>query len=149
MARGATDHPNVAGTRLGARLDDGHAVGPAQGLPVLHLSGECDFDTVPQVDRFLRRRLGPLYRRRSLVIDLAEVTLIDSSFIGFLVNLVAEQRRAHAELVLVRPAGQVRRVLCMVGLPNLVPVYGSVQDALDAVRGASAPLIPPLFSFAG
>jgi anti-anti-sigma factor len=113
------------------------------------LSGECDFDTLPQVDRFLRRRLGPLYGRRSLVIDLADVTLVDSSFIGFLVGLVGEQRRARAELVLARPAGQVRRVLGLVGLPNLVPVYDSVEEALAAVRGARAPLIPPAYSVAG
>jgi len=140
---------NVAGTRLAVRLDDVLAAGAVEAPPVLHLSGECDFDTVPQVDRFLRRRLGPLYRRRSLVLDLAEVTLVDSSFIGFLVSLVAEQRRARAELVLTRPVGQVRKVLCLVGLPNLVPVYDSVEEALVAVRGASAPLIPPAYSFAG
>jgi anti-anti-sigma factor len=149
VARGSSDHGDVTGTRLGARLDDAPAAGRTQGPPVLRLSGECDFDTVPQIDGFLRRRLGPLYRRRSFVIDLADVTLVDSSFVGFVVNLVAEQRRAGAELVLARPVGQVRRMLCTVGLPNLVPVYGSVEEALAALRGARAPLIPPAYFVAG
>ena len=149
MARRSSDNANVTGTRLGVRLDLSAVAGPSPVPPVLHLSGECDFDTLPQVDRFLRRRLGPLYGRRSLVIDLADLTLVDSSFIGFLVSLVGEQRRARAELVLARPAGQVRRVLGLVGLPNLVPVYDSVEEALAAVCGARAPLIPPAYSVAG
>jgi anti-anti-sigma factor len=116
---------------------------------VLRLAGEFDIDTVPEVDRFLRRRLGPLYQRRSLVIDLHDVTLVDSSFIGFVVRLVGDQRRERAELVLARPVGHVRTVLCLVGLPNLVPVYESLEECLSAVREARAPLIPPVFSATG
>jgi anti-anti-sigma factor len=118
-------------------------------VPVLRLAGEFDIDTVPEVDRFLRRRLGPLYQRRSLVIDLHDVTLVDSSFIGFVVRLVGDQRRERAELVLARPVGHVRTVLCLVGLPNLVPVYESLEECLSAVREARAPLIPPVFSATG
>ena len=57
------------------------------------------------------------------MIDLARTTFVDSSFIGFLVRLFGEQRATRKELVLVRPAGQVRRALALVGLPNLVPVF--------------------------
>jgi anti-sigma B factor antagonist len=133
------------------RLRLEHAVeGDGSGsVPVLRLAGAFDIDTVPEIDRFLRRRLGPLYQRRSLLIDLHDVTLVDSSFIGFLVRLVGEQRRGRGELVLARPVGHVRTVLCMVGLPNLVPVYESLDEALSAVREARAPLIPPVFSAAG
>ena len=46
--------------------------------PVLELSGEFDLDTVPHIDRFLRRRLGPLYHQDHLVIDLAGTTFVDS-----------------------------------------------------------------------
>jgi len=136
------------GLRVGLRLDDASRAA-LETPPVLRLAGECDFDTVPEVDRFLRRRLGPLYHRRSLVIDLADVTLVDSSFVGFVVRLATEQRRARAELVLARPVGQVRKVLCLVGLPNLVPVYDSLDEALRVVREARAPLIPPAYSVAG
>jgi hypothetical protein len=61
------------------------------------------------------------------------------------VRLVREQRGAGKELLLVRPAGQVRRLLAIVGLPNLVPVFDSLDDALRSLRTGPLPLIPPRF----
>ncbi len=145
--RGDSVDATAAGVRL--RLEKAAPAGAAGGVPVLRLAGEFDIDTVPEIDRFLRRRLGPLYQRRSLVIDLRDVTFVDSTFIGFVVRLVGEARRGRGELVLAQPVGRVRSLLCVVGLPNLVPVYESLDEALSAVRGATAPLIPPAFNLAG
>ena len=113
---------------------------------VLELCGEFDVDTVPDIDRFLRRNLGPLYHQEHLVIDLAATTFVDSSFIAFLVRLVTDQRARHKELVLARPAGQVRRVLALVGLPNVVPVFESVDEAVSTLMSGRLPVIPPAFS---
>lgn len=116
--------------------------------PVLELHGEFDLDTVPDIDRFLRRNLGPLYHQDHLVIDLAATTFVDSSFIAFLVRLVTNQRARRKELVLARPSGQVRRVLALVGLPNVVPVYESVDEAMVTLASGRLPVIPPAFSSA-
>jgi anti-anti-sigma factor len=113
--------------------------------PVLALEGEFDIDSVPEIDRFLRRHLGPMYHRRHLVMDLGDVTFIDSSFIGFLVRLLRAQRETRRELLLVRPAGQVRRALALVGLPNVVPVFESVEEAVGMLREDHLPVIPPPF----
>lgn len=115
------------------------------GPSILELEGEFDLDTVPEIDRFLRRNLGPLYHQDHLVIDLARTTFVDSSFIGFLVRLSAAQRAQRCELLLVRPGGQVRRVLCVVGLPNVVPVFETVEAAVDSLLSGRLPLIPPAF----
>ena len=126
-----------------------HLVGSQEAVtaaPVLELCGEFDLDTVPEIDRFLRRNLGPLYHQEHLVIDLAATTFIDSSFIAFLVRLVTEQRARRKELVLARPAGQVRRVLALVGLPNVVPVFESVDEAVATLTSGRLPVIPPAFS---
>jgi anti-anti-sigma factor len=119
--------------------------GAAATPPVLELSGEFDLDTVPEIDRFLRRNLGPLYHQDHLVIDLATTTFVDSSFIAFLVRLLTDQRARRKELVLVRPAGQVRRVLALVGLPNVVPVFESVEEAVATLMSGRPPAIPPAF----
>ena len=116
--------------------------------PILELSGEFDLDTVPHIDRFLRRHLGPLYHQDHLVIDLAATTFVDSSFIAFLVRLLTDQRARRKELVLVQPAGQVRRVLALVGLPNVVPVFESVDEAVAMLVSGRLPVIPPAFSSA-
>jgi anti-sigma B factor antagonist len=113
--------------------------------PVLELRGEFDLDTVPEIDRFLRRRLGPLYHQQHLVIDLDGTTFVDSSFIAFLVRLVSDQRAKRKELVLARPRGQVRRVVALVGLHNVVPVFESVEEAVAALVSGELPVIPPAF----
>jgi len=120
----------------------------AAAPPVLQLTGEFDLDTVPDIDRFLRRNLGPLYHQDHLVIDLAATTFVDSSFVAYLVRLLNDQRARRKELVLVRPAGQVRRVLALVGLPNVVPVFESLEEALGTLMSGSLPVIPPAFSSA-
>jgi anti-sigma B factor antagonist len=117
--------------------------------PVLELEGEFDLDTVPEIDRFLRRTLGPLYHQEHLVIDLAKTTFIDSSFVGFLVRLSVAQRAKRRELLLVRPEGQVRRVFGIVGLANVVPVFETIEAAVDSLVSGRLPLIPPAFRAAG
>lgn len=126
----------------------GLRVWPAEGdgrPPVLELEGEFDLDTVPEIDPFLRRTLGPLYHQDHLVIDLAHTTLVDSSFVTFLVRLSAAQRAKRRELLLVRPIGQVRRVLALVGLPNVIPVFETVEAAVDSLMSGRLPVIPPAF----
>ena len=114
-------------------------------VPVLTLSGEFDLENVPEIERFLRRHLGPFFfRSRHLVLDLARVDLIDSAFVGRVVSLVARLHEHRRELLITRPAGYVRRTIALVGLPNLVPVYESPDAALSALA-ADAPVIPPPF----
>jgi anti-sigma B factor antagonist len=117
--------------------------------PVLELEGEFDLDTVPEIDRFLRRALGPLYHQDHLVIDLEKTTFIDSSFVAFLVRLSMTQRAKRRELVLVRPEGQVRRVFGIVGLANVVPVFETLDAAVESILSGRHPVIPPTFRAAG
>ena len=131
-----------AGLRLCADGGDGRP-------PVVQLEGEFDLDTVAEIDRFLRRALGPLYHQEHLVMDLSRITFIDSSFVAFLVRLSATQRAKRRELLLVRPAGQVRRVFGIVGLANVVPVFETTEAAVDSLVNGRLPVIPPAFEAAG
>lgn len=117
--------------------------------PVVQLVGEFDLDTVTEVDRCLRRALGPLYQQDHLVMDLSRATFVDSGFIAFLVRLSAAQRAKRRELLLVRPAGQVRRVFGIVGLANVVPVFQTIEAAVDSLLSGRLPVIPPAFEAAG
>lgn len=116
-----------------------------QHPPVVALEGEFDLDTVPCLDGFLRRHLGPFYHREHLVLDLAAATFVDSTFVGFVVTLLRRQQDCPATVVLAGPRGQVRRALGIVGLPNVVPVYETVEEALSALAAGHLPEIPPAF----
>jgi anti-sigma B factor antagonist len=139
--RRVAEQRESAVTEPALRLSAASAVG---GPSILELAGEFDLDAVPEIDRFLRRNLGPLYHQDHLVIDLGRTTFVDSSFIAFLVRLSAAQRAKRRELLLVRPGGQVRRVLCLVGLPNVVPVFATVEAAVESLLSGRLPVIPPV-----
>jgi anti-anti-sigma factor len=114
-------------------------------VPVLALSGEFDLDNVPEIERFLRRHLGPFFfKTRHLVLDLAQVEMVDSTFVGLVVSLVVRLHEHRRELLITRPAGYVRRTIALVGLPNVVPVYETLEAALSALA-VGRPLIPPPF----
>ncbi|MEZ5126424.1 MAG: STAS domain-containing protein [Thermoleophilia bacterium] len=119
---------------------------PRTAPPILSLEGEYDSRNVPEIDRFLKRQLGPLYHQNDLVFDLSATTFVDSAFVGFVVAVAGDQRPSRTELVLVRPQGQVRRTLAIVGLPNLVPVYETLDEAVMALVYGRTPLIPPAFN---
>jgi len=110
------------------------------------LEGEFDMDTVPEIDRFLRRTFGPFYYRQHLLLDLHGVSMVDSSFVGYLVSLVHHLHVERKELVLSRPVGHVRKVLSLVGLPNVVPVFDSLDEAVAAMCSGELPMIPPAFN---
>jgi len=57
-----------------------------------------------------------------LIVDLAEVTSIDLSGIDVLINAHQRGRNEGTELVLQAPGPDVRRVLEMTGVVDLVPV---------------------------
>ena len=82
------------------------------------------------IERLLRRRFGPFFFRRHLVVDLSDVRRIDESFIDLVVGLARRLHGERRELVLVGPAGGVRRVDGLRRAANLVPVYDSVDEAL-------------------
>ena len=118
-------------------------VGSSERVALVSLRGEFDIETVPQIDAGLRRALGPFFHDRHLIVDLNGATLVDSSFIAYLVRLIGDVRSEGREVVLARPRGHVRRTLLIVGVPNVVPVYDSLDAALDAALANDVPIIPP------
>jgi anti-anti-sigma factor len=117
--------------------------GSADHVALVALRGDFDVETVPEIDAQLRRVFGPFFFRRHIVLDLAQATFIDSTFIGYVVRLMGRVRSAGYEIVLARPTGHVRRTLLLVGLPNLLPVYDALDAALNEALADDVPIIPP------
>jgi anti-sigma B factor antagonist len=93
--------------------------------------GEIELATAP----VLTEALDDAIRRssREFVVDLSNVDFLDSSGIGCLIRARALLGQHDRPLLLVCPPGNVRRVLQLVGMDELVAVYDS-QEAL--LRGA-------------
>lgn len=93
-------------------------------------AGEIDLATSPQLREAL---LDPATRAGSVVLDLREVTFIDSSGLGV---IVGQQKRAqeHDEqfAVAVGGAPAVQRILELSGLVKVLDVIGEPEERLAA-----------------
>ena len=101
------------------------------GVTLVTLGGELDIYTVAGFRQDLEE-VDPA--ARPLVIDLSDVTLLDSSGLGALVSLLNRARTGDGQLGLIRPHRRLRRVFEITGLRRAF-VFG---DDLDGVLAALA-----------
>jgi anti-sigma B factor antagonist len=67
-----------------------------------------------------------------VVVDFSNINYIDSTGIGELVGYLGRFRNAQRELILVRPAERIRKLLEVAHLAELFPTYDSVEAAIAA-----------------
>jgi anti-sigma B factor antagonist len=89
----------------------------AQGRKVLVASGDVDLQTAPVLRRHIERAVEP---GEILVIDLRQVTFMDSPGLGTLVHCDRVQRERGGHLVLKDPSGAVRELFDTVQLANVI-----------------------------
>jgi len=65
-----------------------------------------------------------------VVLNLAEVTFIDSVALGLLVLAYTNMALQHVEMSLVEPSASVREILEMANVPQLIPIYSSEEQAI-------------------
>jgi anti-sigma B factor antagonist len=104
------------------------------GAPGIAVRGEIDLAAVPALtealDAGIRESTG------TFVIDLCDVEFLDSSGLGALMCARALLGREERPLAIVCPPGAVRRLFEIAGVADLLYVYGSREEASDA-------LVPP------
>jgi len=113
-----------------AQLDD--------GIRVIAVRGELDLSTAPELE-------GPLEEAvaagdTSVLIDLTECEFIDSTGIALIVRAwqrldVSADGEGSGRVVLCSYNDQVRRVLEITGLELSIPIHGTRDEALAALRG--------------
>jgi len=108
----------------GAELDV--SVGMLDGSALVTVSGEIDVYTSP----LLQERLVEVLRDGSsrIVLDLSEVTFLDSTGLGVLITALKRCRSADGDLILVTAQPNVLKVLEITGLNDVFDVQESVSD---------------------
>ena len=112
-------------------------VRPPGGGTVVEASGELDIYTSPEFQRCLTNaveRFGP-----RVIVDLTQVTFLDSSALGALIGAARQSARQVTELLLVCPPGSVSRVVAITGLDRVFTMYATREEALAARLSDSAP----------
>ncbi|MGW6927556.1 STAS domain-containing protein [Streptomyces sp. NPDC054950] len=101
------------------------------GVHVLTLSGDIDYSSVPFVgwafDSGAGEKCAPC-----TVIDFEQVTFMDCSGISFLVYAHRAARDSDGWLRLANVSASVQRLLHLVGLDDIVPMYATLQAALPS-----------------
>lgn len=109
----------------------GHAwyqVEQVDGCAVVHAGGEIDARTVRGFHDAVTEAAGLASR---VVIDLADVTFVDSSGLGAMIVARKGARDDGGSMSLVSPPPVVRRLLGSTQLHDVFTIYDSLADALD------------------
>ncbi|MFD8306929.1 STAS domain-containing protein [Streptomyces sp. NPDC059690] len=95
--------------------------------PVWEITGALDYTTAPE----LREQLTTLTLRpgQRLVLDLAGMDFCDSSGITALISAHHHTQAAQADLALAAAPPSTLRVLRMVGLDQIIPLYPDTETA--------------------
>ncbi len=104
------------------------AIDSIDGVKVIHVGGEIDVYTAPQLKDILAEALEG---RDRFVLDLSRVQFIDSTGLGV---LVAGQQRAHADardfqLVLDDP--YLLKIFRITGFDGVFSIFPQVADAIN------------------
>jgi anti-sigma B factor antagonist len=99
-------------------------------VPVLAVRGEIDVATAPE----LRERLLALaeHDRTIVVVDLTDVSFVDSTALGVLVSSVKRLRRNGGDLRLVVTEPHIAKVLAITGLTEVFRTYTTTGEAVSA-----------------
>jgi len=98
---------------------------------VVTVAGEVDIFTAPQFKECLVELLDSGVRH--LVVDLSEVTFIDSTALGVLIGGVRRVHGAGGAMTLVVTSRPVERVLSVTGLDRVFSMHATRAEAIEAL----------------
>ncbi len=112
---------------LGIRILD------QNGIPVAYLEGEIDIANATELRDELFATLSN--QRGGLIVDLSNVTYLDSRGVHVLMELAERMKIRHQQLRLVVPdTALIKRVLQLTHLDAIVPVDPTVEVAAARIR---------------
>ena len=103
-----------------------------RGVTHVRLSGEVDAAVAAPIQQALAGLVREGHTR--LLIDLTDVSFIDSTGLGILLNTVRKLRRRRGRLAVACPNPMMRQLFELVGHNLLFPVDETVDQALHHLR---------------
>jgi len=100
------------------------------GVLVLNARGEIDVATSPELHGLLGEVIGEA--PQLVIVDLTEVTFIDSTGLGVLVGAVRDVRAGGGDVRLVVTQPQIIKLLELTGLDEVFSVVSNTRDAVSS-----------------
>ena len=98
------------------------------GVTEVGLSGDVDLAVAPELQEKMDALIGE--RKTRLVINLTDVSFIDSTALGALLHTARHARRRRGRLAVVCPDPAMRGLFELVGLNLIFPVEETLDGAL-------------------
>jgi anti-sigma B factor antagonist len=126
-------HMRIPGVRLLEETQDGE-------ICVLALAGQIDLHFAPALRELLKSKLSA--KRKALVLDLSEVDFIDSTGIAALMEHL-RATESYSDLFCIGGlSGRAKQILDIVCLKQVMLIFDTRPEALDAIRANCAPPLP-------
>ena len=106
-----------------------HEISEKQGASVVTFTGEVDLESSPAAREIL---LKCLESTGTVIVDLSEVTYIDSSGVASLVEALQAAKKNGSRFSLAAVSEPTRRVLELARLDKVFTLYDSVDEGLNA-----------------
>lgn len=103
-------------------------------IPAVAVWGEVDISAVDVLDAALESAI--LKSTGAFVVDLTEVSFLDSSGLATIMRARALLDREHRQLAVVCPPGPARRIFELTNMQELLAIFSSPQEAADALVAA-------------
>jgi anti-sigma B factor antagonist len=104
-----------------------HEIRESGGHTVVVFEGDVDLDSSPAARKVL---LECVKLKRSIVVDMSEVSYIDSSGVASLVESLQAARKAGLGFALATVSESAMRVLQLARLDKVFPIHASLDEAL-------------------
>jgi anti-sigma B factor antagonist len=102
------------------------------------LDGRCVITLAGELDAHDATRLRELFaealeagKSRRLLLDLTQVSFLDSTVLGCVIGLLRRVKEADGELSVVLPRGNAERIFQITGLDTVLTTYPTRAAALD------------------
>jgi anti-sigma B factor antagonist len=101
-------------------------VAPGTDRYVVTVSGEVDLASSPDLDLAIVAAIESV--SQSVIVDLTDVSFMDSSGLGVIVRGLKRSREADKDLDLIITNERVLKVFGITGLDQVIPIHASIED---------------------
>jgi anti-sigma B factor antagonist len=99
---------------------------------ILDISGEIDLYNAPEIKDIINKLIEQ--KRYNVVINLKDVTYIDSSGIGALISSLSNLKKYQGGLKIINVFASVRKVFELTKLTSFFDIYDNEDDSVNAFQ---------------
>ena len=99
---------------------------------ILDISGEIDLYNAPEIKDIINKLIEQ--KRYNVVINLKDVTYIDSSGIGALISSLSNLKKYQGGLKIINVFASVRKVFELTKLTSFFDIYDNEDDSVKAFQ---------------